>query len=54
VTVSGTSCLSPGFAQAIISCREHNGAFKPVEDLKNVPRLDFSKIEAKKDLLVFD
>ncbi len=40
-------------AAAIIQCREKNGPFKSLADLKKVPGIDAAKIEAKKDRLVF-
>lgn len=40
-------------AAAIIQCREKNGPFKSIADLKKVPGIDAAKIEAKKDRLIF-
>lgn len=40
-------------ADAIVKYRTDKGAFKTIDDLKNVPDLDFKKIEAKKDRLAF-
>jgi len=40
-------------AAAIVKYRTDKGAFKAVDDLKQVPDLDFKKIEAQKDRLVF-
>jgi competence protein ComEA len=37
---------------AVIAYREKNGAFKSIDELKNVPGLDFSKIEKNKDRIV--
>ena len=45
--------LSTKEADTIIHRREENGAFKTLDDLKNVPGLDIAKIEARKDRLVF-
>jgi competence protein ComEA len=40
-------------AAAILRYRKEHGAFKSIEDLKQVPGVDFAKIEAKKEQLVF-
>ena len=40
-------------ATAVIAYRDKNGAFKSIEDLRNVTGLDFAAIEAKKSRLVF-
>jgi competence protein ComEA len=40
-------------AAAIVKYRTAKGAFKTLEDLKNVPDLDYKKIEAKKDHITF-
>lgn len=40
-------------AAAIVKYRTDKGAFKTLEDLKNVPDLDYKKIEAKKDHITF-
>ena len=40
-------------AAAIIAYRAKNGAFKTVDDLKQVPTLDAAKIDAKKDRITF-
>ena len=40
-------------AAAVVKYRTDKGAFKAIEDLKNVPDLDFKKIEAQKDRVVF-
>jgi competence protein ComEA len=45
--------LSARDAEAIVHRREENGAFKALDDLKNVPGLDIAKIEARKDRLAF-
>ena len=45
--------LSTKEAEAIIRRREEHGAFKTLDDLKNVPGLDIAKIEARKDRLAF-
>ena len=45
--------LSTREADAIVHRREENGAFKTLDDLKNVPGMDSAKIEATKDRLVF-
>ena len=37
---------------AVIAYRDKNGAFKSIDDLKNVQGLDFSKIERNKDRIV--
>lgn len=50
---SGLS-LKRSQATAIIEYRDKNGAFKTIEDLKNVPGIDAVKIEAKKDRLTFE
>jgi competence protein ComEA len=39
-------------AAAIVTYRDEKGAFKAIDDLKNIPGLDFKKIEAKKDRIV--
>ena len=40
-------------AAAIIAYRVQHGAFKSVEELKQVPGLDTAKIQAKRDRLAF-
>ena len=40
-------------ANAIVSWREKNGAFKTADEVKKVPGVDAAKIEAKKEQLVF-
>jgi competence protein ComEA len=40
-------------AQAIVAYREHNGAFKTVEQVEKVPGVDSAKIESKKDRITF-
>jgi competence protein ComEA len=40
-------------ADAIVKYRTDRGAFKTIEDLKNVPDLDYNKIVAKKDKITF-
>jgi len=45
--------LSVKEAEAIITHRSSNGAFKSIDDVKKVPGLDPAKIESKKDRLEF-
>jgi competence protein ComEA len=45
--------LTANEAEAIVRIRDQRGAFKTVDDVKQVPNLDAAKIDAKKDLLVF-
>ena len=40
-------------AQSIVAYREHNGAFKTVEQVEKVPGVDSAKIESKKDRITF-
>jgi len=37
----------------VVQYRTDKGAFKTLDDLKNVPGLDYKKIEAKKSRIVF-
>ena len=39
-------------AAAVIEYREKNGAFKTLDDMKNVPGLDFKKIDSRREYLV--
>ncbi len=45
--------LSRAESAAVIQYRTDKGAFKVIDDLKNVPGLDFKKVEAKKARLAF-
>jgi competence protein ComEA len=40
-------------AAAVLQYRSEKGAFKTIEDLRNVPGLDYKKIEAKKSRITF-
>ena len=45
--------LSRSESAAVIKYRTDNGAFKSIDDLKNVPDIDFKKVEARKARLKF-
>jgi competence protein ComEA len=45
--------LTRAEAEAVVQYRTDKGAFKTLDDLKNVPGLDYKKIEAKKSRIVF-
>jgi competence protein ComEA len=45
--------LSKAESAAIVQYRADQGAFKTLDDLKNVPGLDYKKIEARKARIVF-
>ncbi len=45
--------VSRAESAAIVQYRTQKGAFKSIDDLKNVPGLDYKKIEAKKSLVSF-
>ncbi len=45
--------LSRSESAAVIKYRTDNGAFKSIDDLKNVPGIDFKKVEARKARLKF-
>lgn len=49
---SGLS-LKRSQAKSVIEWREKNGAFKTLDDLKQVPLIEADKIEAKKDRIIF-
>jgi competence protein ComEA len=40
-------------AARLIACREKNGPFESLSDLKKVPNIDFEKIESHKSSIVF-
>jgi competence protein ComEA len=45
--------LTRSEAEAVVQYRTDKGAFKTLDDLKNVPGLDYKKIEAKKSRIIF-
>lgn len=53
VELESTLVLTKTEAAAVIQYRTEKGAFKSVEDLRNVPGLDFSKIETQKSRIKF-
>jgi competence protein ComEA len=53
VDLESSLVLTKSEAAAIIQYRSSKGAFKSIEDFRNVPGLDFKKIEAKKSRITF-
>ena len=53
VEIESTLALTRAESAAIVQYRTDKGAFKTLDDLKNVPGLDFRKIEAKKNRITF-
>jgi competence ComEA-like helix-hairpin-helix protein len=45
--------ISPQQADAIVACREKNGAFKDLDGVKKVEGLDPASLDAKKDTITF-
>jgi len=53
VELESSLVLTKTEAAAVIQYRTDKGAFKTVEDLRNVPGLDFSKIDTQKARITF-
>jgi competence protein ComEA len=53
VELESSLVLTRTEAAAVIRYRTEKGAFKSVDDLRNVPGLDFSKIETQKSRITF-
>lgn len=53
VDLESSLVLTKTEAAAVIRYRTENGAFKSIEDLRNIPGLDFKKIETQKSRIKF-
>ena len=51
--LESTLDVAPAVAEAIVRRRTERGAYKSVDDLKQVPGLAADTIEARKDRLIF-
>jgi competence protein ComEA len=53
VELESSLVLTKTEAAAVIQYRTAKGAFKSIDDLRNIPGLDFSKIETQKSRITF-